>query len=117
MRRRGLNIRKGLLRIILPLLRRMSPRTSARFVAGIGRVEYALIRSLRARFVQAVERAQDHFQAEWDVPSVSQALASQQIRWRIRDQLLDGVNDDQLGDLFTVKGQEHYDRPPPGARA
>jgi KDO2-lipid IV(A) lauroyltransferase len=87
----------------------MSPHASARFVAGIGRVEYALMKSLRLRFIQAVERAQDHFQARWDVPSVSRSLAAQQIRWRIRDQLLDGVNDARLPSLFSVKGQEHYD--------
>lgn len=109
MRRRGLNIRKGLLRVILPVLRRMSPRASARFVAGIGGVEYALMRGLRLRFIQAVERAQDHFQASWDVHSVSRALASHQIRWRIRDQLLDAVGDERLASLFSVKGQEHYD--------
>jgi KDO2-lipid IV(A) lauroyltransferase len=104
-----LNIRKGLLRIILPALRRMPPGASARFVAGIGGVEYALFRSLRLRFIQAVERAQDHFGARWDVPAVSRALASGQIRWRIRDQLLDGVTDERLPALFTVAGQEHYD--------
>jgi hypothetical protein len=37
MDRRGLNIRKVLLGIVLPLLRRLPPRVASDMVAGIGR--------------------------------------------------------------------------------
>lgn len=109
MRRRGLNIRKGLLKTIMPALRRMTPRASARFVAGIGHLEYSLVPSLRRRFVGAVERARAHFGAGWDVASASQSLAGNQIRWRIRDQLLDGLGDEAFASLFSVQGREHYE--------
>lgn len=109
MHRRGLNVRKGLLRLILPALRKLPPRAATRFVAGIGRTEYALLRGLRIRFDQAVERGQAHFGARWDVPAVGRELAGNQVRWRTRDQLLDGRDDSTVTGLFRVAGREHLD--------
>ncbi len=109
MHRRGLNVRKQLLRFLFPLLRRMPPRDAARFVAGIGRTEYALVRNLRIRFDQAVERSRQYFGCHWDVPAVGRELAGNQIRWRTRDQLLDGQTDEAVEDLFRVAGREHLD--------
>lgn len=110
MRRRGLNIRKGLLRLILPALRRFPPKTATRFVAGIGQTEYVLLRGLRIRFDQAVERGRDHFGTHWDVPAIGRELAGNQIRWRTRDQLLDGWNNEAVTQLFHVEGREHIER-------
>ncbi len=109
MHRRGLNIRKGLLRLILPALRKFPPRTATRLVAGIGRTEYALLRGLRLRFDQAVERGRDYFGTHWDVTAVGRELAGNQIRWRTRDQLLDGWGDDAVTQLFRVAGRDQLD--------
>jgi hypothetical protein len=56
MQRRGMNVRKGLLRAILPLLRVLPPRSATRLLAGIGRAEYALMPRLRLRLDGAIAR-------------------------------------------------------------
>src|SRR3982751_2624842 len=109
MQRRGLNIRKALLRIILPAVRKLPPKAASRFVAGIGRTEYALGRHLRVRFDQAVTRGASYFGTPWDVRSVSRELAGNQIRWRTRDQLLDGLPGERVASLFVVEGREHLE--------
>lgn len=107
--RRGLNLRKALLGLILPLLRRSSPETAARVVGGIGRLEYRMHHRLRTTFRAAVERQSAALGANWDVEAVSSALAANQIRFRTRDLLLDGLTDDCAEQLFEVEGQDHLD--------
>jgi phosphatidylinositol dimannoside acyltransferase len=109
MERRGLNIRKVLLGTILPLLRKLPPRTASNLVAGIGRTEYALMKGLRHRVDAAVSHGRHHFGRDWDVTSVARELAGNQIRWRTRDRLLDGLSDDSVIGLFQVTGREHLD--------
>lgn len=109
MERRGLNIRKVLLGTILPLLRKLPPRTASNLVAGIGRTEYALLSGLRHRVDAAVTHGRLHFGRDWDVARVGRELAGNQIRWRTRDRLLDGLPDDQVIPLFQVTGREHLD--------
>jgi hypothetical protein len=58
MERRGLNIRKGVLGAVLPVLRRLPLPLASRMVAGIGRIEYALFPELRSAFDAAVARGQ-----------------------------------------------------------
>ncbi len=107
MQRRWLKIRKALLRLILPAVRALPPRTASRFVAGIGRAEYTFGRGLRVRFDGAVRRGAAHFGTSWDVAEVGRELAGNQIRWRTRDQLLDGLDDAGVAALFEVEGLEH----------
>ena len=109
MERRGLNVRKVILGTILPLLRKLPPRLASNMVAGIGRTEYALLKNLRVRMDQAVIEVGRHFQREWNVAEISRALAGNQIRWRTRDQLLDGLADDQVAGLFTLSGRDNLD--------
>jgi lauroyl/myristoyl acyltransferase len=109
MQRRGLNIRKALLRLILPAVRKLPPRTASRFVAGIGRTEYAMGKTLRVRFDHAVKRGAAYFGTHWDVSAVGRELAGNQIRWRTRDQLLDGLGDEAVASVFEVVGKEHLD--------
>ena len=109
MKRRGLNLRKALLRLILPFVRKLPPRAASRFVAGIGRTEYAMGKTLRLRFDQAVSRGASYFGAPWDVRSVGRELAGNQVRWRTRDQLLDGLTDGKVASVFEVAGREHLD--------
>src|SRR3954465_6582513 len=104
MERRGLNVRKVLLGTILPLLRRLPPRTASKMVAGIGRAEYAFLKGLRHRVDQAVIQGGHHFGRSWDVASVGRELAGNQIRWRTRDRLLDGLPDYRVAPLFEVEG-------------
>ena len=106
MQRRGLNIRKVFLGIVLPLLRRLPPRVASDMIAGIGRTEYALFKGLRHRVDEAVIQGSHHFGRVWDVPTVGRALAGNQIRWRTRDRLLDGLPDARVAPLFAVKGLE-----------
>jgi KDO2-lipid IV(A) lauroyltransferase len=78
-------------------------------VAGIGRTEYALLKGLRHRVDQAVLQGSHHFGRSWDVAQVGRALAGNQIRWRTRDQLLDGLPDDRVAPLFAVEGRDRLD--------
>jgi hypothetical protein len=110
MRRWGLNIRKGLLRLVMPALRFLPPRAASRLVAGIGQAEYRMFPGLRLRFDRAVERGGHHFGKRWDVAAVGKDLAGNQIRWRARDLLLDGLPDRRVEPLFEVSGREHLDQ-------
>ncbi len=67
MRRRWLKIRKTLVRRLLPLLRWMSPTAASRIVAGIGRVEHALVPLWRLHHDEPVRRWSAHFDSGWDV--------------------------------------------------
>ncbi len=116
MHRRGLNIRKVLLGTILPLLRRLPPRVASNMVAGIGRTEYALFKGLRHRVDQAVLHGSHHFGQTWDVPTIGRSLAGNQIRWRTRDQLLDGLPDECVAPLFEVTGRDRLDKALAGNR-
>ena len=49
MERRGLNIRKGFLKAVLPVFRALPLPVASRFVSGIGRLEYRLSASLGSR--------------------------------------------------------------------
>lgn len=109
MERRGLNIRKVLLGTVLPLLRKLPPRVASNMVAGIGRTEYRLIRGLRHRVDQAVIHGSHHFGTNWDVAEVGRELAGNQIRWRTRDRLLDGLPHEVVAPLFRVSGRDLFD--------
>jgi len=109
MERRGLNLRKFLLGTILPLLRRMPLPFASRVVAGIGQTEYRMHTDLRQTFLAAVDRMSRELGCSWDVPAVSLELAGNQVRWRTRDLLLDGVSDDRAATMFTVDERRHLD--------
>jgi KDO2-lipid IV(A) lauroyltransferase len=109
MRRRGLNIRKGFLKLLMPVLRSLSPRMASKLVAGIGRTEYVLLPSLRHRVHVALERGNVYFGGHWNIPAVGRELAGNQIRWRTRDQLLDGLPHDRVAPLFSVTGRDALD--------
>jgi phosphatidylinositol dimannoside acyltransferase len=109
MERRGLNIRKVLLGIVLPVLRRLPPRVASGVVAGIGRTEYSLLKGLRHRVDQAVLQGSHHFGRSWNLAEVGKELAGNQIRWRTRDRLLDGLSDERVAPLFSVGGRHRLD--------
>jgi KDO2-lipid IV(A) lauroyltransferase len=110
MQRRGMNVRKTLLRMVLPLLRALPPRTASRVVAGIGRTEYALVPGLRRRFDRAVDDGRRYFGCHWDNTRIGQELAGNQIRWRTRDQLLDGLASADVASLFDVTGRDRLEQ-------
>lgn len=109
MRRRGLNLRKALLRAILPLVRRLPPRAASRLLSGIGQLEYRLGKRLKLRFDAAVGRYSTFFGVPWDPQRVGRALAGNQIRWRTRDQLLDGLPREAVDSVISVEGRQHLD--------
>ena len=109
MERRGLNLRKYFLGIILPALRRLPLPVASRMIAGIGRTEYALLKNLRGAFDAAVATSAERLGCAWDRPEVSRALCGNQIRFRTRDRLLDGVADRRLGPMFEVLGRDRLD--------
>jgi KDO2-lipid IV(A) lauroyltransferase len=109
MERRGLNIRKGFLKAVLPLFRNLPLPVASRFVSGIGRMEYRLSQSLRQSFNDAVAQGQSVLNGQWDVPAVSRELAGNHVLWRTRDLLLDGIDDERARAMFTVSGREHLD--------
>ncbi len=102
MERRGLNIRKGFLKIWLPMIRALPLPVASRFVSGIGRMEYRVSHQLRTTFQQAVGRGRSILGCQWDVPTVSRELAGNHVLWRTRDLLLDGVSDQRAREMFTV---------------
>ncbi len=109
MERRGRNIRKGFLKGILPFIRWLPLTTASRLLSGFGQLEYRLHKHLRAGFDRAVGQANDILASDWDVPAVSRELCGNQILWRTRDMLLDGVSDQRAEAMFRVSGQEHLD--------
>jgi len=100
-----LNIRKYLLRRVLPVLRLFPLPFASRVVAGIGRTEYRLLKDLRQGYQSAVARTGTMLGCDWDVEVVSKDLAGNQIWWRTRDLLLDGVSDARAEPMFLVSGR------------
>jgi KDO2-lipid IV(A) lauroyltransferase len=109
MDRHLLNIRKALLGPLLPALRWLPPRLASRVLAGIGRVEYRVAPGIRHRFDRALAEGSRHFGAHWDVRRIGRELAGNQLHWRARDLLLDGLPDDRVASLFRVDGRDHLD--------
>jgi KDO2-lipid IV(A) lauroyltransferase len=50
-----------------------------------------------------------HFGRAWDLRKVGSELAGNQIRWRTRDRLLDGLPDERVAPLFAVTGRERLE--------
>jgi lauroyl/myristoyl acyltransferase len=109
MERRGLNIRKGVLRAVLPIIRALPLPVASRFVSGIGRMEYRWSKSLRTNFDEAVCHGRTMLDCNWDVHSVSRELAGNHVLWRTRDLLLDGAPDERAREMFSVTGREHLE--------
>ncbi len=109
MERRGLNIRKGFLKVVLPVIRTLPLPVASRLVSGFGRMEYRLSQRLRQSFHEAVAHGRSVLGCQWDIPTVSRELAGNHILWRTRDLLLDGATDESARDMFTVTGREHVD--------
>src|SRR5262245_30558125 len=110
MDRRGRNIRKGFLKGILPFIRWLPLTTVSGLLSGFGRLEFRLNRPLRKAFLQAVSRANESLHCDWDVTTISQELAGNQILWRTRDMLLDGASEHRVEQMFRVTGRENLDR-------
>jgi phosphatidylinositol dimannoside acyltransferase len=104
-----LNVRKGMLQVLLPALRLLPPRAASRVVATMGRAEYHLNRPLKLRFDAALQRGAQHFGCHWNVPALGSELAANHLRWRARDLLLDGRTNAQVAPLFTIEGREALD--------
>ena len=109
MERRGLNIRKVLLGIVLPVLRRLPPRVASNMVAGIGRTEYALLKGLRHRVDQAVLQGSHHFGRSWNVQRGRPRARGQPDPLADPRPLLDGLPDDRVAPLFSVSGRDRLD--------
>jgi KDO2-lipid IV(A) lauroyltransferase len=110
MERRGLNIRKWFLGIALPFLRRLPLPLASRAIAGIGRIEYDLFPELRAAFDAAVLRGGERLGCTWDTARLGRQLCGNQVRFRTRDRLLDGIPERRIATLFSIHGREHLDR-------
>jgi KDO2-lipid IV(A) lauroyltransferase len=109
MERRGLNIRKGFLKAVLPVFRALPLPVASRVVSGIGRMEYRLSPVLRQSFDAAVAQGRSVLDGEWDSGAVSRELAGNHVLWRTRDLLLDGVPDERALEMFVIEGREHLD--------
>jgi lauroyl/myristoyl acyltransferase len=109
MERRGQNLRKGVLKNVLPFIRWLPLPTVSGILAGFGKLEYRLHPRLRSGFLRAVGQAKETLRCDWDVPTVSKELAGNQIVWRARDMILDGVSEERAEGMFVVAGREHLD--------
>jgi len=72
------------------MIRWLPLTTALRLLSGFGKLEYRLHKHLRKAFQQAVSEARETLECDWDVPTISQELAGNQVLWRTRDMLLDG---------------------------
>ncbi|MGE3818210.1 MAG: lysophospholipid acyltransferase family protein [Isosphaeraceae bacterium] len=102
-----LNLRKSLLGPLLPLLRILPPRAASNALAALGRVEYRLSRGLRHRFDRALTETSHHFGTTWDVREIGRELAGNQLHWRARDLLLDGLAKPLVDTLFEIEGRSN----------
>lgn len=109
MKRRWHNLRKGLLRSALPLLRLLPPRTATRLVGHLGTAEYRLMPGVRGYIDQAVEREALLLDASWDLGRVGPSLAANQMRSWARDLLIEGRDDATFSEVFRIEGREHLD--------
>jgi phosphatidylinositol dimannoside acyltransferase len=109
MERRGLKLRNALLRAVVPVLRRLPLATASSCVTRIGQAEYSAFPHLRARFEAAVEHGNTYFGGRWNVSALARELAGNHVRWRLRDQLFDGLRDEAVVSQFAVSGREHLD--------
>ncbi|MFO0890179.1 MAG: lysophospholipid acyltransferase family protein [Isosphaeraceae bacterium] len=109
MERRGLNIRKKLLRQLLPVIRLLPLTAASGILSGVGKLEYRLHPQLRRAFDAAVGQGSTALGCTWDLSRTSRELAGNQILWRTRDLLLDGVSDERAAAMFHVLGKEHLD--------
>ncbi len=109
MKRRGLKVRKALLRAAVPVLSKMPLATAMTHVTRIGQAEYAAFPHFRARFKAAAERGNAYFGGRWNASAVARELAGNYMRSRLRDQLLDGLPDQLVLDQFAVSGREYLD--------
>ncbi|WZO99715.1 lauroyl acyltransferase [Isosphaeraceae bacterium EP7] len=116
MRRRLHNFRKAMLKLALPLIRRLPPQSATRALAQIGHVEYAMSKKFRHRFDTAIQHGAIHFGATWDPSSLGPSLAGRQILGRSYDLLLDGMDDETVAPLIAVEGREILDRALAGGR-
>src|SRR5205823_5229523 len=81
----------------------------SRMISGIGRIEYDLFPELRARFDAAVVRGGERLGCSWDAAAVGRQLCGNQVRFRTRDRLLDGIPDRRIAALFTIEGRDQLD--------
>jgi KDO2-lipid IV(A) lauroyltransferase len=109
MERSGLKFRKEFVRRALPFVRWLPLTTVSGWISGFGKLEYRLHRPLRQAFQEAVREANSLLLCDWDVPQISRELAGNQILWRARDLLLDGVSDRRADAMFRVNGCEHLE--------
>ena len=118
MERRGLNIRKGFLRAVLPMIRALPLPVASRFVSGIGRMEYRLEQApARPASDEAVAPRPVDPRLPVGRAAVSRELAGNHVLWRTRDLLLDGVPDDRArDDVHRDRAREPRRGRRPGAR-
>lgn len=110
MRRHGMNFRKWVMnRFVIPYLRRLPVERAHLLSERIGQVEFRLSPMYRNALLKFVEVGKVRLNTDWDVPSTAQQLAGRLTRWRIRDILLDGLDDQAALAAFDVIGRENLD--------
>ncbi|WP_435005904.1 lysophospholipid acyltransferase family protein [Tundrisphaera lichenicola] len=109
MPRYWVNLQRNLLRAILPLLRRLSPRASSAVLTWIGWLEFQFVPGVKEHFLRAAERGRIDLGGHWDDREVALRLACGRVEWRTRDRLLDRLSDAEALSRFQVQGREYLD--------
>jgi phosphatidylinositol dimannoside acyltransferase len=110
MRRHGMNFRKWVMnRFVIPYLRRLPIERAHLLSERIGQFEFRLLFPYRNALLRTVEDGKARLEADWDVSGTAQQLAGRLTRWRIRDILLDGLDDQAALAAFDVIGRENLD--------
>ncbi len=115
--KRWMIVHKVVLRTALPVLRRVPYRLAIRLLGVMGRLDLMVVPNQARHYESAVADGARRLGCDWDVWSVSRALARQTYRWRIRDLLLEGRPDCWVDPLFRVLGASASTRRWLGARA
>lgn len=101
--------RRLLSRILVPVLRRLPPPVALRTAGGLGHFAYRVLPPTRQRFIRAVEQWKEYFQSDWNGAEVARALAANELRWQLRDVLLDHLSAEQIESVFQIEGRAHLD--------
>lgn len=106
---RWMIVHKVVLQTVLPVLRRLPYRISIYLLGVMGRLDLIVVPRQTQLYEDAVAGAARRLNCDWNVRTVSRALARQTYRWRTRDLLLDGRSDRWVEPLFQVTGRERLE--------
>jgi KDO2-lipid IV(A) lauroyltransferase len=81
-----------------------------RCAGGLGRLAYRMLGPTRRRFEEAIVSWGEYLGERGQEQDLGLALAENELRWQMRDLLLDRVSDRDLEKYVEIEGRSHLDR-------